>query len=506
MAAAQNPKARVTLTARFREYYQTSKLRSFVSAATLTFDKKLRVKIKVTVAYFQVLGIFGLCFRVDWPEDYERFVREVNVIANLNPIGPVAASCVLGTPWTWHHTLLLKTAGTVGTAALLKVVAVTLKRCGWERTGEVFHGELLSSFMFLMYPSITATTFAAFVPLSFDDGGVVTTRYLAADLSIEYDSDMHRNYQAYAIVMILIWPLGVPLYTLWIFIRNREGAMALATAQALQEHSVKAMSLKERSEDLRERSEGLREKSQRRSEGERSSRVSRAAPTSSSQSRRSKPRRRSSWINKKGSLELQKEVSVEEAMEMLVDPTWMKKRLRQYEPRVFYFDLIECLRKLCLVGLSVFFQTGSSSNLAFGVLVTTFFLCVTMRLEPYILITDDILAIVYQASLMLTLVLAIVLQSARDSNSAFDSGCVLDGCELDAREYETNFSRALIVLAVAPIGLAVLFALHDVGLTRAVIRWCQRGKLPTRLRRAWTSKATKERKMSAAVVTTWQER
>ena len=175
-------------------------------------------------------------------------------------------------------------------------------------------------------------------------------------------------------------------------------------------------------------------------------------------------------------------------MEMLVDPTWMKKRLRQYEPRVFYFDLIECLRKLCLVGLSVFFQTGSSSNLAFGVLVTTFFLCVTMRLEPYILITDDILAIVYQASLMLTLVLAIVLQSARDSNSAFDSGCVLDGCELDAREYETNFSRALIVLAVAPIGLAVLFALHDVGLTRAGIRWCQRGKLPTRLRRAWTSK------------------
>ena len=99
-----------------------------------------------------------------------------------------------------------------------------------------------------------------------------------------------------------------------------------------------------------------------------------------------------------------------------------------------------------------------------------------------------------------------MLQGARNSDSGFGSDCIVDGCELDAGDdYEKHFGRALIGLAVAPIGLAVLFALHDVGLTRAVIRWCQRGKLPTRVRRAWTSKATKERKMSAAVVTTWQE-
>ena len=78
-------------------------------------------------------------------------------------------------------------------------------------------------------------------------------------------------------------------------------------------------------------------------------------------------------------------------MEVMRDPLWITERLKQYEPRVFYFDLIECLRKLCLVGLSVFFEKGSSQNLAFGVLVTSTFLCLTVRLSPYVLVSDDLL-------------------------------------------------------------------------------------------------------------------
>ena len=35
-----------------------------------------------------------------------------------------------------------------------------------------------------------------------------------------------------------------------------------------------------------------------------------------------------------------------EALRHLKDPIWIKKRLRHYEARVFYFDLVECLRKL----------------------------------------------------------------------------------------------------------------------------------------------------------------
>ena len=34
------------------------------------------------------LSIFGLCFQVDWPEEYEVVVRDINAIINLNLVGP----------------------------------------------------------------------------------------------------------------------------------------------------------------------------------------------------------------------------------------------------------------------------------------------------------------------------------------------------------------------------------------------------------------------------------
>ena len=66
----------------------------------------------------------------------------------------------------------------------------------------------------------------------------------------------------------------------------------------------------------------------------------------------------------------------------LKDKEWITDKIKQYEPRVFYFDIIECLRKLAVAGLSAFFPPGSFEKLAFGVIVTTFFLGITLRLCP----------------------------------------------------------------------------------------------------------------------------
>ena len=67
----------------------------------------LRSKVKLTFAFLQVLSIFGLCFQVDWPTEYEVVIRDVNAVVNLSPVGPVAASCIFpGFQWNWHHTLL----------------------------------------------------------------------------------------------------------------------------------------------------------------------------------------------------------------------------------------------------------------------------------------------------------------------------------------------------------------------------------------------------------------
>ena len=53
-----------------------------------------------------------------------------------------------------------------------------------------------------------------------------------------------------------------------------------------------------------------------------------------------------------------RESTAKRAMEAMRDPLWIQSRLKQYEPRVFYFDFIECVRKVSLVGLAVFDTQG----------------------------------------------------------------------------------------------------------------------------------------------------
>lgn len=62
--------------------------------------------------------------------------------------------------------------------------------------------------------------------------------FLAADLSIPYYSEFHLNYRIYAGVMIALWPLGVPLWMVRYFLRNRKGVIAMANAELRAEYKL----------------------------------------------------------------------------------------------------------------------------------------------------------------------------------------------------------------------------------------------------------------------------
>ena len=141
---------------------------------------------------------------------------------------------------------------------------------------------------------------------------------------------------------------------------------------------------------------------------------------------------------------------------LLKDKDWIKSRIGQYEARVFYFDVIECLRKLSVAGLSAFFPPGSFEKLVFGVLVTCFFLAVTARLSPYQHKTDDVLAVIYQSALLLTLTLAVLLKgAATDGRSAEEFA-----------QFELQVGRALLTFCIAPIVCGGLLAVLDLVATR----------------------------------------
>ena len=116
----------------------------------------------------------------------EVVVRDVNAVANLNPIGPIAASCIFeGFQWNWHHTLLLKTVSATAAFVILEVIAFALERANMTKynVDEVFLG-LAGTITFFLYPSITLALFTAFVPRGFESfegaGAENVTSFLAA--------------------------------------------------------------------------------------------------------------------------------------------------------------------------------------------------------------------------------------------------------------------------------------------------------------------------------------
>ena len=101
----------------------------------------------------------------------------------------------------------------------------------------------LANFLtFFFYPSLCVMLFTTFVQRRFvggADANVTTGEYfLAADLSIPYYGETHSLFQVYALFMIALWPIGVPLYMMRVLFRNREGVTALARAQVRYEDKL----------------------------------------------------------------------------------------------------------------------------------------------------------------------------------------------------------------------------------------------------------------------------
>ena len=101
---AQSPSSEGLAASKTVDARQLKRRAAQVAAwAQQRYANSLKVKVSLTVAFLQILGIFGLCFQVDWPDEYEVVVRDVNALMNLNPIGPVSAACVFpGFRWTWR--------------------------------------------------------------------------------------------------------------------------------------------------------------------------------------------------------------------------------------------------------------------------------------------------------------------------------------------------------------------------------------------------------------------
>jgi hypothetical protein len=83
------------------------------------------------------------------------------------------------------------------------------------------HHLIFIAMTFLIYSTVSTVIFQTFACDPTDDDAKVKLSYLRADYSVQCGTDEHKLYKAYAAVMMLIYPIGIPLLYTWLLWRQR---------------------------------------------------------------------------------------------------------------------------------------------------------------------------------------------------------------------------------------------------------------------------------------------
>ena len=103
---------------------------------------------------------------------------------------------------------------------------------------------------------------------------------------------------------------------------------------------------------------------------------------------------------------------------------------RPYKPRVFYFEVIECIRRALLVGVLVFFNPNTASQIAVTLILVFTFVVISESLDPYASRWNTWLSRTGHVVVFFTVYVALLLKvdvssERRDSQRAFEVVLVL---------------------------------------------------------------------------------
>ena len=224
----------------------------------------MRFKVKAMVGLYQCIAAAPTVFNIATPRGMEEYARWLDLLKfefSLNLIIP--ASCfgsyqrcgiphtaariearlpppirvyrrrlLIGTCWP-IAVLLVPVAGLVsrdlvwGRRQRSSIVARNMARAAMVRGFQQALPLILLT-TFLLVPSIATRIFRTYLcdPFQFDD--LVTRRYLREDVALSCESGEYRSARATAFVMVLVWPLGIPLLYMVLLAASREAIRANA--------------------------------------------------------------------------------------------------------------------------------------------------------------------------------------------------------------------------------------------------------------------------------------
>jgi len=338
-----------------------------VQAKLQAKSESAAIKVRILIALVQMLSGIGITFAIQYPPIYQAALAWLSSIISLDLPKAMPLGCIMETGF--FTSLILRTALPLLVIVLLVSFAQLLQRC-FRRSDLAALCSSASFFvLFLVYPSCSSAVFQALICDPLEEGGIAMLR---VDYSITCWEGEHVSIMMYAFLMAVVYPLGTPLYFLALLYVNRA---ALETIRCVE---LKA--------SVSEAESLVAAKAGRAEASERSTSDAASLSEEAAKLRRSLP------------------------------PA-VQKLTAGYTMRCYWFEIFECVRKLCLVGLPVILQpSGSAAQLMCGLIVCFLSMSMLSTYAPYIDPSDNFLAKVAQVSLFFSLVSSIALKLERTTS------------------------------------------------------------------------------------------
>ena len=375
-------------------------------------------KVKILVSMYQVLEGIAFVFVIKWPAAFAALLRQITFWSFVFP--DLGCNFKLD----FRGRLLMRTCVPLGFIAFCAAGWLALRQFAdkdkrpklWNVRNHML--ELVFAVVFLFYPSCSAAAFSAFSCEDFEG-----TRYLKADYSIDCDSPEHASTRAIAGIMIVIYPIGTPLLYLAVLLFNRK---AIYAARQKVDDKILNNTLQKTLQEKRRRSTLAR---------------TRLAATGGAVAEGNNPlppaalvaAENAEWATGLFAAGVGSEAS-DGALGALDNneiimatlqfgassnlPIYVRTLTDSYELKYFWWEIAECLRKVILVGVLVFYDQGSPEQLTLGLMVCTLSVTGYAYTRPYNSPFNDALQVLAQLGIFATLLSSIVLKYDEDDRSS----------------------------------------------------------------------------------------
>ena len=265
--------------------------------------------------------------------------------------------------------------------------------------------------------------------------------FLKLDYSIDCNGADQSSITGFALLMMLVYPIGVPLFYGYLMHLNSKELHHLRRKELRleSEHLIEKLSKADHKLDISKQLNDAKAAKLRKKKNMRDAhRIHRRATQKlkhgqikESEFHKEVARMKAAkGINTSESEDVisADEAVHEEAREIL--PHYMLGLIEPYTLVAYWFELFECLRKVLLVGLPVFFFQGSVEQLLIGQLIAVATYGVYLYVKPLSDPMDNILQTAAQVQIYMTLLVSIVLQVNPSDRARNSVDMILMACTL----------------------------------------------------------------------------